>query len=128
MVWHKPTAVLMLTACLALQTFASGLNNVGQGQADLLQPRNIDAGENEQPQRYYSSDEKMPAECNASVTSSSFLLYCRWVQVFTLFHSFDVTYRTCDKFWSLSADCRVKTGTDWQACVCTTENFDAWNV
>jgi hypothetical protein len=38
-----------------------------------------------------------------------------------------IPYSACDKFSALTADCSVKNGTEWQACVCTTESFDAWN-
>ena len=67
MLWSTQNIALALAASLPAQTHASVLNNVAHDQSGLLQPRNLVARENEQPQRYLPEDEKMPSECAGSV-------------------------------------------------------------
>merc|ERR1711939_1110168 len=82
--------------------FTTGL--AGQARAQVLDnaaaAHHLAIRETEplQFQGYSSNDEKMPGKCNS----------------------------VCDKFWSINAKCRVMDGVEWQECVCTVDNFEAW--
>lgn len=64
---YTHSIIAALVALSSVRVQAIGLGKGAHDPLDLLEPRHLAAREDEQPQRYLASDEKMPEKCDGSV-------------------------------------------------------------